>query len=251
MSPKKNKDLVIRAKVAKSLELLAEILTKERIVDDISPLQRAAHNCRRYPKDGKWGYSVENLIFRRLGNLRVFQEGFDIRHATLQFSVIVEGLCEIPERNDPLTLLELNIDLFGSYEGESNIEEASTAWHLDKHIYEDPSEFVHPVYHISFGGKHLESKINNKNNPVLLIDSPRIAHPPLDAVLGIDFVITNFLGTSITSFRKNNGTYINIVGEMQKCIWKPYIDTLHGFWQENSHTLPWSPNLVWPQLQVT
>lgn len=82
----------------------------------------------------------------------------------------------------------------------------------------------------------LRVKLNKKNIPVILADTPRIAHLPMDAILGIDFVLTNFWDTSVLSFR-NEGAYINLLTESQKNLWKPYIDTLHGFWQANAHKL--------------
>jgi hypothetical protein len=247
MSPKKDNSPAIRAQIAANLDNFARLLDKERLVRDLSPLYNAAKMCRNnVPAKGVWGYDVENLIFRGLGDIKVFQNEFDIKNANLIFSMTVKGLCEPSEDTDPLIALGMQIIIDGFYIGD-DAKPAFSAWHLDRHNLEGESAFFHPLYHMSFGGMHLESQLDSKNTSVFLADTPRLIHLPMDAILGIDYVLTNFWQSSMLGFR-NEGAYINLLAESQRNLWKPYIDTLHGFWQPNAHKLSWSPFEIIPQL---
>jgi len=247
MSPKKDNSPAIRAKIASSLDNFARLLDKEKFVRDLSPLYKAAEMCRNNtPAKGIWGYDVENLIFRGLGEIKVFQNEFDTSNATLTFSMTIKGKCEPSEDEDPLIALGMQVILDGFYISD-DIKPAFSAWHLDRHNSENTSAFLHPLYHLSFGGMHLESQLDKRDTPVILADAPRIIHLPMDAILGIDYVLTNFWQTSLLGFRKE-GAYINLLAESQRNLWKPYFDTLHGFWQANSHKLSWSPLEIIPQL---
>lgn len=204
--------------------------------------------CRsNAPDKGIWGYDVGPLIFRGLGKIKVFQNEFDYSNATITFSMTIKGKCEPSADEDPLTALGIQIIMDGNYIGDNDVSPAFSAWHLDRHNPKSVSKFLHPLYHMSFGGIHLRSQLNKKNIPVILADTPRIAHLPMDAILGIDFVLTNFWDTSVLSFR-NEGAYIKLLTKSQKNLWKPYIDTLHGFWQANAHKLRWPPFEIIPHL---
>jgi hypothetical protein len=248
MSPKKDNSPTIRAKIASNLDQLAQFLIKKTTVLDVAPLHKAAFNCRANNSEiGVWKYSVENLIFRKLGDIKVFQREFDVKNATIVFSMAIEGKCEPSENEDPLLSLGMSIFLSGDYISGDDVKTAYSSWHLDRHNSEKEAAFFHPSYHFSFGGMHLEEQLDAENAPVLLADTPRIAHFPMDAILGVDFILTNFWQSSLLGYRAE-GVYVNLVGESQKSLWKPYVDTLYGFWQENPHKLPWSPYEIIPQL---
>jgi hypothetical protein len=244
------KDANVRGEIARQLDMFAELLVRNQIVLDASPLNKAAAQCRMNNTTGKWKYSLENLLFRRLGEFKTFQNKFDIQNASLELSVVIEGSCDEPNENDPLNTLVLDIVITGMYEGEEDADSACAAWHLDRHIYDENSEepeFAHPIYHFSFGGLHLEKTQNPLRTSVLLVDTPRLAHPPMDAILGIDFVLTNFMGLSISSVRSDT-FYINTVGTMQHRLWKPYVNSLQSFWVSGTQMSLWNPLLIWTQL---
>ena len=248
MPPRRDNDQPKRNEIANLLDKLGEFLVGANVVQDPTPLYKAAGECRNNRPKGRWGYHMERLLFRNLGKLKILQQAFDLQNATLEFSVTVEGVCAYGDRADPLTSLELNIDISGEYLGAaSDLKQAFCCWHLDRHGYLQPSEFSHPRYHFSFGGRHLESFLTDKDIAVLLADSPRIPHPPLDAILGVDFIITNFLGASLSKHRAD-AIYANIVTSMQKSLWKPYIDVLYGHWQPKPQQVSWEPGSIWTQL---
>lgn len=244
------KDASVRREIARQLDMFAELLVKHQIVLDAAPLTKAAVQCRMNNTTGTWKYSLENLLFRRLGEFKAFQNKFDIQNASLELSVVIEGSCEESDSNDPLSTLALDIVITGMYEGKSDAESACAAWHLDKHIHDEDSnepEFAHPIYHFSFGGMHLERTLNPFSVAILLADTPRLAHPPMDAILGIDFILTNFIGLSLSSVRRDT-FYLNTVGTMQQRLWKPYANSLQSFWISGMQAPLWNPLLIWTQL---
>lgn len=243
----KKADSWFRTSVARDLDALAEILSREMVVKDISPIRKASNECRTYGDAGKWKYSIENLTFRGLGAFKVFQPDFDLQDAILQLSVIVEGRCEDTENKDPLTSLAFHVSIEGDYMNDSEVRKARSAWHLDRHSETEALEFAHPVYHLSFGGMFLQNLLDRNTESVLLADTPRFVHPPLDAFLGVDLIATNFLGKSLSKFR-TDGEYVQIIKRWQEKLWKPYAYALQGYWEPNTHTLNWQPSEIWPQL---
>ena len=244
------KDANVRGEIARQLDMFAEYLIRNQIILEAAPLNKAAAQCRMNNNTGKWKYSLENLLFRRLGEFKTFQNKFDIQNATLELSLLIEGSCDPENDCDPLSSLALDIVVSGMYEGQNDAMSACAAWHLDRHIYNETSnepEFTHPIYHFSFGGMHLEKTQDPFSTSVLLADTPRIAHPPMDAILGIDFVLTNFIGISI-NYLRSDPFYINTVGSMQQKLWKPYVNSLHSFWGINNQGLAWDPLIIWTQL---
>lgn len=124
--------------------------------------------------------------------------------------------------------LASNVELIAHAGGEVKWEQY---WHFDRHITaqaaiqdSEPLE-VHPLFHFHFGGDRLADK--RLTNPsawgnLLELRSPRIAHPPLDLVLLIDFVLANFSGRSWQNLVANEKEYSPIVEAAQRRFWCPY-----------------------------
>jgi len=110
------------------------------------------------------------------------------------------------------------------------------SWHLDKHIRSvDENEgrgkgFVHPEYHFNMGGFALTKENNFNFGSVLLIDTPRIMHPPLDIVLSIDFVLRNFYGIRVKNLTYSS-QYKQIISKSKNRLWRPYYISLANHWE--------------------
>ena len=95
------------------------------------------------------------------------------------------------------------------------------SWHLD---CEDNTngKFVHPHFHFHAGGK----KISGLNTGrLLMLSSPRIAYPPMDLPLAINFVIRNFVHRNDMSEQYAilaNKEYKRVVTQSEKSILGPY-----------------------------
>lgn len=110
------------------------------------------------------------------------------------------------------------------------------SWHLDKHIRSvDGNDgrgkgFIHPEYHFNMGGFALTKENNFNYGNILLIDTPRIMHPPLDIVLSIDFVLRNFYGIRVKNLT-DSSQYKRIISKSKDRLWRPYFIALANCWE--------------------
>jgi hypothetical protein len=242
-------------RIARSKELddLSLVLLNHGVCNDTGPIYSAANECRTAKPKGNrsfWGYSITNLIFRRLRPACCFLPK-KVSDLTLTLDIRVVGICdEGKDVIDPMQELVIDIKITGKAEDQRNV---CCIWHLDRHEDElgsqSPDE-AHPRYHFQYGGRLLESEtVNFNHGDSLLLKSPRVAHPPLDGILGIDFIISNFFGSEWRKL-KLDGTYNNLIKNAQNRFWKPYVITTFQPWIANgiSGKSKWLANHVWPQL---
>jgi hypothetical protein len=86
---------------------------------------------------------------------------------------------------------------------------------------------------------------------VLLPEPPRIAYPPMDAVLAVNFVLANFFGDEWRSLVGANGDseYVKLLTHAQNRFWRPYSQALSAAWKPGPFAKQdWSPAVIWPQL---
>lgn len=97
----------------------------------------------------------------------------------------------------------------------------------------------------SMGGDQMD-EIADSLGKVLLLPAPRMASPPMEAVLCIDFILSNFAGNEWRNLRDDR-TYEKLLQEAQFRLWKPYVDRLASWWsgpkQEKAEILE-----LWPHL---
>lgn len=85
---------------------------------------------------------------------------------------------------------------------------------------------------MTFGGNYLKKKIQEGNDfgHMLLLLSPRIPYPPMDLILGIDFVLRNFFKKSQIQGILENSQYQRAVKNSQYRLWRPYMLSLAHYW---------------------
>ncbi|MCB9082107.1 MAG: hypothetical protein H6555_10390 [Lewinellaceae bacterium] len=127
---------------------------------------------------------------------------------------------------------------------------AKCAWHFEKHpdkktngTPEATPEFHHPLYHLHFGGYELIDDEDIECGNILIVEAPRLMHPPMDMVLAIDFVLNNFYSChTCKPFLDlvSNPDYIRIVNNAKEKFWKPFafgfasnFTTSHNFTSES------------------
>jgi hypothetical protein len=105
---------------------------------------------------------------------------------------------------------------------------AQCAWHFDRHPdvkesgeKESTPKFHHPLYHVHFGGKEITKKKINSGN-VLIVESPRLLHPPMDIILAIDFVLGNFYTSESLKKLFEKPLYHKIVENSRRRFWQPF-----------------------------
>ena len=246
-----NKSDSFRAQRSTELHWLCRILDQHQVFADSSPLYVAAERCRTEKPDGdpaKWGYSLTNLLFHRVGSRKHVRPP-GAKGLVVALSIRMAGSCDVEERDgDPLSRLEVNFEIHGVL-SETRL---LATWHLDRHQLapgDNPSEEgVHPLYHFHFGGRKTWDEYDAGNlsfGSALFLDPPRLPHPPLDAVLGIDFLLSNFDWTTWNKLIQV-GEYRNIVRQYQERFWLPYAQAC-ATWPVRGDQ-QWSAKALWPQI---
>lgn len=171
----------------------------------------------------------------------------NIQNLKILFSTKVEiDYNNLLEENDPFQKLEFNIYAYA--DDLDTGREIVYSLHLDRHIFNDgdniPDE-VHPMYHFQFGGRKLKEKVVDYGQ-ALFFDSPRITYHPMDFILGLDFLLSNFFPTIWKKFQKE-GRYINILKKYQQYFMQPYYQSIANSFDR---TLPqnWNAQEIYPQL---
>lgn len=200
---------------AGELRSLATVLQEKELVRDAGPLLSAAGQCGER-NDFSWGYGFAVLVFDLREN--------ELRHTkpngaeldSVELAVSLSGPClDKDAEDDPFTQLNVNIVVNGL---DVDTNELKTAWHLDKHEGRD-SEFHHPNYHFHYGGKRIWESAASQGfsyGSLLLLESPRLDHKPLDGILAVDFVLANFLGPVWQALKAGDGRYTELTRDAEK-----------------------------------
>lgn len=185
-------------------------------------------------------YSVKPIKLEIKGKFPKRMSHTGIKILELEFDMNLDGNFEdAMAGKDPFSSYVLNIVLYGL----DNSNMLYNAIHLDRHDGSE-SNSVHPYYHFHFGGNRLTDNVENYGQ-ILILDSPRLMHHPLDFILAVDFIISNFAPESWHRLKKNSN-YISILQKAQKIFVEPYFRTLIKFFDGVSS--PWSHQELYPQL---
>lgn len=225
------------------LHQLAAILSKIEGVRSVDPLNQA--HVGKLEQGECWSLSLSGLTFDLEGEELEAQ-----RHAKppglasveLVLDVRLEGWC-VPEDSlrDPFRQLSVECVLAGTCSGETIHH---SAWHLERHgAASADGDFAHPAYHLQYGGMRLPKKMDIGHH--LLLDSPRVAHPPLDAVLAIDFVVSNYMPRLWHDLRNERPEYEPLVERAQARCWRPYAQGSTARW--SAEDSGWDGPDIWPQ----
>jgi len=153
--------------------------------------------------------------------------------------------------NDPFNIFGLNILIHGKNKNNQN-SKIRYAIHFDRHKKEEEKEKKakksiqpHPAYHFQFGGNKLtEEEIDY--GQALFLKSPRIMHHPMELILAIDFILSNFF-PRIWDRIKHKTQYKKILQKYQKQFIQPYFQAIANSFDNN---LPqnWNAQDIYPQL---
>ena len=234
----------VRSQISKNLLSLHRVLSEERsgVVVNPEALNSAANQVNRDSKSELWSYEVANLQLKVEIPQNVLPtqcgEWLDI-----SINLDIRGQCEA-NGSDSITDLILNLEI------STNTKSNFCSWHFDRHITENGggqnlSSEAHPLYHFQHGG-HAMKQLAQSLGSTLVLPAPRLAFPPMDAILSLDFVLSNFAGKCWQSLR-DDPTYLRLLKESQKKHWQPYLSKLASWWddgpKQNDCTVLW-PHLV-------
>ncbi|OFX57763.1 MAG: hypothetical protein A2066_14395 [Bacteroidetes bacterium GWB2_41_8] len=254
-----------RQKLAIDLRKLAGVLYEYFPTADLSSIESATTQLRdlnfipqihrEASNSNFWGYNLNRLIFN-FDTLPRHTRPLNCIDLKLILDINAVGDCmDLGNLNDPFKWLEFNIVIEGTKFGNKKIKQVSTSYHLDRHIFNEDDgepEFAHPIYHFQFGGRKLAQYEGLKTGDLLILDSPRIGHYPMEAILGIDFILSNFFPKRWGIMRSESSEYINLVEEYQELILKPYVHTHASKWQYLQASIVnnnfWNHAMICPQL---
>lgn len=201
--------------------------------------------------DGKtsprnWGYDIDGFVFEAdvKGAVQYPKKTTRIK-ITLGLRLVAEYSDEQTTISDPLKYLAFNLTV----EGYNKQSMHFMSYHLDRHIEggNEPDE-AHPIYHFQFGGNKLKELDDQNFGRSIFLDAPRLMHYPMDLIMGIDFVTSNFM-PSVWQKLRNDPTFVGLLEESQKMILKPYFHTLASHYDGSNYTSSsWDCKSICPHL---
>lgn len=213
--------------ISEDLEQLALLLNQYNLCKDTERLYSASKKIKYDIGDNTtWKYSI-GLQFS-IPTLPSHIRPPELEFLEVYFTIDIDGNILTESIIDPINNLEFNISITGL----SNTGENVAYWHLDKHVGEVDdgiTKFIHPEYHLSFGGNKLWDERRDYGN-MLIHPSPRIPHPPMDAILGVDFILQNFINKQDIRRLISTPEYRSILKNSQRRIWMPYMLSLAHHW---------------------
>lgn len=222
--------------IASDIFDFAELLVSHNIIQDAKSLYDASARLQNSQNTNEWRYECDNLKFTVEGAVAgtIPQK---ISLIEIFFSISSTGVFSNDDicRN-PLSKLNFDIELEGFCESEDKIDNYFASWHLDKHIQSSQCYYIHPEYHLTFGGNKLEEKGVDNFGSTLILPAPRVAYPPMDVVLGIDFILQNYFPFEKISKLLDESKYKEIIFNSQQRLWKPYYLSLSSAWNSLSDT---------------
>jgi len=206
----------------------------------------------------KWGYKSGKLALRLTAGSVICPAQTQSLACSLEISV--EGEIRLPVKADgDLTwaILQTAMNLEFSAESSTVGTGWSQFWHLDTHIdppLSTPPVEAHPMFHLHFGGDRMAARRRAKPGcwgQMLEMSGPRFAHPPMDLILALDFVLANATGAKWKDELCKAKEYTGAVRNSQRRFWKPYKETLVDFYSCDRQKQQNHPaRLLWPTLRV-
>lgn len=237
---KRLKPAEVRRKMSRDLLSLSQLLQKNSPTVFLNPdvLRSSANQCLE-DQGKEWSYQIADLQLRVDAPQNVLpKDASKVLNITINLDI--SGYCD-EEREHCFKALVLELKI----ENEDRTNMCS--WHFDRHIFDkgDQATDAHPLYHFQHGGDQMD-ELADSLGKVLLLPAPRMASPPMEAVLCIDFILSNFAGNEWRNLRDDR-TYEKLLQEAQFRLWKPYVDRLASWWsgpkQEKAEILE-----LWPHL---
>jgi hypothetical protein len=252
----------LKNEIASDLQAFGSELKNKGIISDDTPFKDASRQCKSglipnvkgktIPNSNCWGYNLSNVIFKTLDRKKkhhVNPKGATITSIVLD-AIVIGNDIDKKSVSDPFAHLEVNIVIHANA---ADSEPLITCWHLDRDLEgANPPEDLHPIYHFTYGGKNLklsDKEFNYGSNIVL--DTPRFAHLPLDGILGVDFILSNYYGGERRKLCEQSITYNRYLAKVQDLIWRPYAFACTSHWKGYTpSTNNWSTAKIWPQLII-
>jgi hypothetical protein len=237
---KRIKPAEIRRRLSNDLISLSQVLGRNSstVVLNADVLKSAANQCLQ-DRGGYWEYQIAGLMLNIDAPQKALPKNLG-KKLNLTIDLDISGTYDESSENFFEKLI-LNVRI------ETEDGRNMCSWHFDRHIFEEDDQLgdAHPLFHFQHGG-HEMNELANSLGKVLLLPAPRIASPPMEAVLCIDFLLSNFASGEWKALRTDD-TYLRLLQEAQVRLWKPYVERLSGWWAGGKQSKD-SILKLWPQL---
>lgn len=238
--------MAFRRQRANELRILCDSISKLNVSSNITvPIFKAINALKDDSKiptlkneeeadPNVWGYDIDDFILP-VETIKHIKPT-DIKRAELSLNLKLRAyVYKWQTFEDPF--LELSFKVI--VKGIGN-EVRRFGFHIDKHNSEQESDEPHPLYHLQYD---LNPNSNDSPNlgDLFFIDTPRIMHVPLDFILGVSYLTSNFSPSLYNKLSKDR-SYINLSRTYQENIWKPYYHTIANHWKPfNQSQIIWDP----------
>lgn len=254
--------------VASELKKMAEIIdTKFNVDTDNWWIEtHTLHNASAtVTATDYWQYQITEMKFKlpSLPRGTTLPRADTLKNAELFLHIHLKGyyynanrciapLCKIQDREgNYIDKFDLVIKA-KSRENNNDRAEYLVTWHLDKHIHEagdGVGNYIHPEYHFTFGGHRMTNATEYNFGDMLILPTPRLPHPPMDIILGIDFILHHFYSRAMRERITLLDEYKKIVRNAQLRIWRPFALSFASHWQLNTNIDPnIAPKKLFPNL---
>ncbi len=181
-----------------------------------------------------WGYDIDGfeMALETLNHVSPSDINKGSVHLSMKLRASVAGWDDM---SDPF--LELGFKVFVKGIGSQIYH---FGFHIDRHIAAGAAKEPHPVYHLQYDVNPTKSATHD-SGVVMYLDTPRLMHCPLDFILGVGFLTSNFFPTAFESLLEER-EYHSLYSQYQERIWKPYFHTLANHWKPFSEAgVSWKP----------
>ncbi|EJL6733948.1 hypothetical protein NOK90_17005 [Vibrio parahaemolyticus] len=226
--------MATKAETIEGVRKLISIIdsSSSQIVESTAPLYQLINVLERTNSSRGLRYTLDSLKFVNVSEQQficrdTWKAGsLDVR---LHVSVSLMPNLDFEFGNVNESVIEI------TYEAINNSDKiARGAWHLDCHGHHSGvPDFIHPSNHIHHGGRKVKDNTQDYGELVLL-DAPRLMHPPLDIFLAFDFLLTNFIERRIWQSFREDTRYKELIKLAQVKWWQKYYQQIADYWNHQT-----------------
>lgn len=173
-----------------------------------------------------WGYSIEDLKMPVDTTDHLKPKVVDGKKVELLLNMnLVADFSKWGSLEDPLLDLRFHVVVRGI----SDKGEHFFCFHIDRHDPSIKTREPHPTYHLQY--------FNNPNDDAEFdfgstfhLDTPRILHHPLDFILGLGFITSNFFPMAF-EYLMDDGYFPGLYTRYQDCLLKPFYHSISKHWE--------------------
>lgn len=216
--------------IGSDLRQLAEIISDFQLsVRADREIYRASGDLRRNDRgDDVLSIQLVNIELRIHNQQKLKPAGVELDDSLVADIILRQNLdlASTGATLDSILHNSVTFKIKGIPNRDETIPKLISAWHFDYHSYgSDHASACHPMFHWQFGGWGLKD-VSDDISGVLVMDTPRLFAPPLDAVLAVDFLLSHFNGPAWQRVRSQEPRYSRMVRRSQARLWKPFFDEL-------------------------